>query len=566
MQTRSSLDGHVVTWESGLLRPGESIASFGAKYCFLNSIAPRDFYKAANTQVLSRRRPLDPSETLLGFDYRKFAEVLGEPTRIVRLMHSDSWRLGMSLEQLANVERVGALRICHACVEMGYHASFHQLSWLGRCPIHFALLEEMSGSLALNHVAALHDLWFQGKTSWRKATADWDRSAVRDRDLRAFRALVANLGQVDQAIEDSAGWDLGLLGGKSSVDRLMISIRMFKRAPALLKKLVVCDTASCVRSTLIEMDSDEVRRTMARCHLGIKPLMYGRIISCQNSSESTGWKKTLVALMERLLLHHEDCVIGLEDLMRRWGDTNESPWLGYRAAPAISLALKCHPLCFHLGAHELLTDLTTKSGILRRISEPYSVFDDDTCFPHLSGLWGRGHSSFDHMVEPFKPTQDDVISLRRVHASQLPLFFQQPAGALKQVVDVLLQDAIWRLGWAIKAAAASTQDDVTSPIPHQPPFASIENALKSNESTVSVAPCPSGRGLRVLIHSYVPYRMPTFSRSRNDARAHMTASKAALAALDERLSLKDGLMRAYVECMTERVPRLPADGPVRDGK
>lgn len=131
-----------VNWGRGRLAPYASQASFAAQFCALNVLQPQVFRKFCSGYLKKDVDAWCPFEDEhLGW----LARLLDEPLRTVKTLSASYMQLpavygALSSEFLAGT-RKQYLSYCPPCLSVGYHAAFHEASWLRLCPIHRLPLE-----------------------------------------------------------------------------------------------------------------------------------------------------------------------------------------------------------------------------------------------------------------------------------------------------------------------------------------------------------------------------------------------------------------------------------------
>ena len=114
-----------INWGRGRLLPYESKGSFTSKFCKLNGIRPDQFRKFYLTYY---------------HDSEKFFSLLDEEQSIIAKQPKSYLNLSGCFGTFGltgtYVDSDHLVSFCPDCIKMGYHASFHEFSWLKLCPIH----------------------------------------------------------------------------------------------------------------------------------------------------------------------------------------------------------------------------------------------------------------------------------------------------------------------------------------------------------------------------------------------------------------------------------------------
>lgn len=131
-----------VNWGRGRLLPYESNVSFLAKFSQLNGLTPIEARRFLSKKC-SYCWDSDGFQEIVN---PKLARLLDEDIALVRLLSRRSLDLitcfggrGQGKPSDALVGRDNnhyRFSYCSECMEMGFHASFHEYHWLSKCPIH----------------------------------------------------------------------------------------------------------------------------------------------------------------------------------------------------------------------------------------------------------------------------------------------------------------------------------------------------------------------------------------------------------------------------------------------
>jgi hypothetical protein len=136
---RKSVDLPRINWGRGRLLPYESMAAFTAKFCVLNNISCsqcRSFFSEL-TGLTDWY-----TTSFFGRTIRVIARLLDETELIVKTLSVGKLVLpacyGTFSFENQKVLHFEEVSYCPECIQQGYHASFHEVSWLRQCPIHRA--------------------------------------------------------------------------------------------------------------------------------------------------------------------------------------------------------------------------------------------------------------------------------------------------------------------------------------------------------------------------------------------------------------------------------------------
>lgn len=141
-----SKDKANLNWGRGRLLPYESPVSFLSKFCLLNWISPDQARLFFQSQCKVNWN-VDGIDII---DCDNLKSVLNEDAECINTLPRDSLDLiigfdsvnnGVALDSLLSRQRSSYLfKFCPACMQLGYHASFHEFDWLLKCPIHSEIL------------------------------------------------------------------------------------------------------------------------------------------------------------------------------------------------------------------------------------------------------------------------------------------------------------------------------------------------------------------------------------------------------------------------------------------
>lgn len=135
--------GLKINWGRGRLLPFESAASFFAKFRILNGLPSQ----AANKFLTDICYPAQwRADIQSQFASRNLAKLLDEKNSIVKTLFQNeldvilcfgvnSNNIPLNLH-LIETKHHREFSYCPICIQAGYHASFHEYSWLKKCPIH----------------------------------------------------------------------------------------------------------------------------------------------------------------------------------------------------------------------------------------------------------------------------------------------------------------------------------------------------------------------------------------------------------------------------------------------
>jgi hypothetical protein len=119
-----------INWWLGNLYPYESVLSFAARFCTLNSINIRQLYEYFK---IHSHCELSLSEDQIV----RIAKKLGDDTDIARTVFSTiDDRLYHLRYRPSSSKRRREIRYCEDCIRNGYHSCLHEVGWIYKCPLH----------------------------------------------------------------------------------------------------------------------------------------------------------------------------------------------------------------------------------------------------------------------------------------------------------------------------------------------------------------------------------------------------------------------------------------------
>ncbi len=197
------------------MRPFESLASLGAKWCLVNRLSANEFKKWMDELTQrAQSRPRADGRTWHDVEAESLAKAFGEPVAVTRTVRSglkiEASNFGS--EALQQGGPAGGFRFCRECLKEGFHSDLHEVSWLRFCFVHpdtelvcgvEALdqaaehpLKEPHSSL-LGRVRFLMQLWGGPRSVFPLPAAwMWRKETLKSESSRWARGLIADITAV----------------------------------------------------------------------------------------------------------------------------------------------------------------------------------------------------------------------------------------------------------------------------------------------------------------------------------------------------------------------------------
>ncbi len=515
------------SWRKNTLRPFESMASLGAKYCHLNKVSIKVF-----GEVLAEFLPPDvstPESTCtvdtVGFNISGFSKMLDEPLALIRSQSARQISLGATFQEVCSVGNVSfnELRFCPECLADGYHSTLHQLSWLEKCFLHSIPLIEhrirpksihrhLSGDTKL--IGALYQSWFGTERVWQEAYSSTWTTSNNTSIYQSAKNLVKQLGATESAlIEIQRRHDqLPRVIGNSASVRVMMTMKSVNTSNKKVIELLMPVNCSIKRTHYFQCTTEQANTILQLDKYYLSVLMHARQLMCNSLQLTPLWKQTLKGLEKKLINGHEKCLHHFQKLYLV-GMLIRVHGAPYDLSAPFDLSLFSKVPCKRLATIRCLEEmidveqLNQASGLsLSDISFKQNRWDQaefSDLISQYSGFISRNENRIIHMdsenkeVEPV--LQEQIDHDRRLVNISVPL------GPLAEIIDEMLLSYIWSWTWALFSVEMQSDRLVDS---GTDPKKFLAKELEKLSPIFTIQ--KNSMGLTLRIGSFVPYRHPSW--------------------------------------------------------
>jgi hypothetical protein len=266
---RSTSHSPNINWGSGRLLPYESCGAFVAKFCTLNGISPKELrgfldelFDDNSGQIIGNISRTEISD--IPWLRKRLALLLDENESVVAKLGADKMSLSGCYGTFSysnylddSYDRVS---YCPECARIGYHASFHEFAWLGKCPIHRnnLIVERVNyscrGSKFDNYVKWIeHLLSNSGSEAWLSNTANiFVERKINEAKFRQFESWIRAVRRLSDFLGKSNLISLwGSDYSMNDLDVLLGRIGWSVSIPSCINDLFIVQ-AKCLEPMIIE--------------------------------------------------------------------------------------------------------------------------------------------------------------------------------------------------------------------------------------------------------------------------------------------------------------------------
>ncbi|GBG14759.1 mammalian cell entry protein [Novimethylophilus kurashikiensis] len=314
-------------WRPGTLRPFESVASFGAKYCYLNKIRFIDLWKML-TEFLPRNAnvpdgifALDVAE----FNIGRFAHYLGESVSVAKTMILERSIPGPHLQTVSGVGisdfNHKALSFCPACLANGYHSNLHQMEWMDKCFIHGVPLKSdhslfsTNSRLMLRLIQPLYFQWFKPEKAHLALDETWPGGtgptwSFGDHKLICEDAMkvISMLHTAERRLVKLEKNLPRLIGNPPSSASLVMVMNIVGSSNQRLSELVNPRRLTLKRARQFSCGAAKAKAIFDLDDHDLALLMHSRQVMCAISGIRPQWRIVLDRLERQLSSGHEHCL------------------------------------------------------------------------------------------------------------------------------------------------------------------------------------------------------------------------------------------------------------------
>lgn len=474
-----------VSWRTGSLMLYESFSSIGAKYCFVNRVAPSEFGRIL-TELTPRNKKYEEVQSqhcrswvpapfnhctldVPNFQMARLGRLLNEPMAVIETLSGCGVSLG---PKLIGVLSKGApdfteLNVCPICIRIGYHSLLHQVRWIiDRCLIHDVDLERMPCSpmrigrdlcYDTRYVGALYDLWFGSSAVWAEGSSGkWtfpDIEKLKSSAIRIQRSF-ARLESAYRGAKERGEAVPMFLGEVNEGERLISYSRHFRHDGSAWKLYRSDSGQSWGRGQFFELSSDAGKLISTTSQAGIDWLKRVRRCEVLTLGLNPRWKRVLECLNAKLIKNHRGCAAGLLRVARKWPRSLyvSSPWEKGIEFSAIRLFRKRVMPCHRLVLQELLRYSVSETPVWNGWPGGAGASSITGYFmPFLSVSPEQGIEHYDHpflsLMSAIVPRAPVRMGFREYEAYKGPVFLlSDPVRAL---IDELLLGWVFGLGRAL---------------------------------------------------------------------------------------------------------------------
>lgn len=525
-------------WRPGALRPFESVASLGAKYCYLNKIRFIDFWEMLSeflpqgTDVPEGTYALDAP----GFNIGRFAHYLGEPVSIANTMLLKKAIPGPHLQAVYGSKytpdfNYKALRFCPACLAHGYHSNLHQMEWMAKCFIHGEPLKSnlsasaTSSHLTLRLIQPLYIYWFKPEKLYLAADRIWPAAkspvwAFGDHELiwKDGLKVISMLRAAEKRLPEAELRSPRVIGNPTGA-RLVMAMNTVRPSNPHLSEMMNPRCLKLKHAHQFICSAEEAKAILDLDDHDLSLLMHSRQVMCAISGLRPPWKLILDELEQQLSSGHGHCLKLLYESTFygekiRLGNTNQ-----FVQAP-FNRALFHSVPCDRIVTLNFLQDLQDIEE-----DNPFSLMSltelswDKSHWPsleslglvgHVSGFIRRnGHRLFRSDNLYFQANSPDADDLRQcqLHA---------PVGVLADIIDGMILAHVWSWNWALFHMERKAEH-LTDARYYPEDFLRDEaNALKP---LFSLQKSPSGLAMKV--GTFALFKSPPWRTCLGDEQEHM---------------------------------------------
>lgn len=523
-------------WRPGALRPFESVASLGAKYCYLNKIRFIDFWEMLS-EFLPRGADVPDGASFLdepGFNMSKFAHYLGEPLSVVTTLALRKINSGSYLKAVSGSAthdfNLGTFRFCLACLANGYHSSLHQLQWMDKCFIHGVPLQSNHRAsstnlrLALRLIQPLSLRWFNPEKIYLATDETWSaaKSPIWDSGdhkliRKAALKVISRLRTAERRLAGTQAHPLSLIGD-SIGGRLIMAMNAVGISTQHLSGLMNSRNLKLKQTRHLICSREEAEAILELDSHDIALLMHSRQVMCVISGLQTQWKIALDRLESQLTTGHAYCLKLLYESTFcgekiRLGNTNQ-----FVKAPfnrALFQSVPCDRIVT-LNFLQNLLDIEEDNPFSRISLTELSWYKNH--WPLLLTLGLTGYVSGYMHRNDHRLFLDNNLYLKFQDADgeerrKCQLF--APLGILADILDEMILAHVWSWNWALFHMERKASHP-TSGVYYPERF--LRDETHALQPVFSLRETPSGLAMKV--GTFIPFKSPPWRTCMGDQQEH----------------------------------------------